>query len=204
MKLDAGHILVGVALLSALGLAGSSVWRTSNSPKTSAVAASVSELIGKDPVFDGNPNSPLTLVVFMDYQCGPCRRLHGQIQDLLREDPKRMRVVYRNLPLSKIHPYAAEAALAALAVRDQGKYLPMHATLIDSDFTSKTVSTLLTKFQIDKKRFDRAMPAARERLLEDQALAKKCGIEYTPSVVVCKGDKAVRLGNPEDFYAYVP
>lgn len=71
----------------------------------------------------GNADGDVTLVVFTDYACGFCRASVPDIDRLLRED-KRLKVVYRELPI--ISRESRSAALMALAAARQGKYDAFH------------------------------------------------------------------------------
>ncbi|HVT12842.1 MAG TPA: thioredoxin domain-containing protein [Fimbriimonadaceae bacterium] len=203
MKIDAGVVLVGIAAISAVGLVGATILRPYRVIGPATVKVPPAELIGDHPMFEGNPNSKLTLVIFMDYECGPCRKEFGEIEEMLKEAPGQIRIVYRNLPLSSVHPYAAEAALAALAARDQGRFWEMHRSLFDARFDSKTIPHLVASLGLDKKRFEHSLATtAKWQLDDDEALAKKCGFEGTPTVVLCKGNTATRLADANDAYAY--
>src|SRR5262249_7595254 len=76
----------------------------------------------------GNPHAPVTLEEFGDFQCPPCGQFATFAEELLKEYDSRLRVVFRNFPLSG-HEHAREAALAAEAAGFQGKFWEMHDTL---------------------------------------------------------------------------
>ncbi|PYK23022.1 MAG: hypothetical protein DME59_18330 [Verrucomicrobia bacterium] len=76
----------------------------------------------------GNPDAPVTLEEFGDFQCPPCGQFAGFVEELLKEYDPRLRVVFRNLPLPN-HEHAREAALAAEAAGFQGKFWEMHDAL---------------------------------------------------------------------------
>ena len=60
----------------------------------------------------GNPEAPVTLEEFGDFQCPPCGNFAGFIDGLVKEYDPRLRLVFRNFPLAN-HKHAREAALAA-------------------------------------------------------------------------------------------
>src|SRR5512132_3996401 len=76
----------------------------------------------------GNPDAPVTLEEFADFQCPPCSQFAPFAEELLREYDSRLRIVFRNFPLPG-HEHAREAALAAEAAGLQGKFWEMHDTL---------------------------------------------------------------------------
>ncbi|WP_197277252.1 DsbA family protein [Sphingomonas profundi] len=71
----------------------------------------------------GAPNGDVTLVEFFDYACGYCRKSVPDIDRLLAED-KRLRIVFRELPI--LGPGSEEAAKASLVAAKQGRFLDFH------------------------------------------------------------------------------
>ena len=68
-------------------------------------------------------DAPITIVEFSDYQCPFCRRWHEEVYEpLLAAYPGKIRFVYRNLPLTSIHPDAMSAAEAAMCAGEQDAY----------------------------------------------------------------------------------
>src|ERR1044071_6030968 len=76
----------------------------------------------------GNPDAPVTLEEFGDFQCPPCGSFAGFAHELLKEYDSRLRIVFRHFPLS-VHEHAREASLAAEAAGSQGRFWAMHDVL---------------------------------------------------------------------------
>src|SRR5881394_1818472 len=76
----------------------------------------------------GNPNAPVTMEEFGDFQCPPCASFATFGEGLLKEYDSRLRIVFRNFPLPA-HEHAREAALAAEAAGLQGRFWEMHDVL---------------------------------------------------------------------------
>ena len=73
----------------------------------------------------GAPEAPLTLIEFSDYQCPFCRRFAETTLPLLKRDyieTGKLRYVFRDFPLDRLHPQARKAAEAAHCAGDQGQY----------------------------------------------------------------------------------
>jgi len=71
----------------------------------------------------GDPNAPVTIIEFSDYQCPFCSRFWAQTLPLLKSeyiDTGKVKFIYRDFPLTSIHPMAQSAAEATECVRDQG------------------------------------------------------------------------------------
>ena len=73
----------------------------------------------------GNPDAPLTLVEYGDYECPFCSRATGAIDEVRAHFGDELRYVWRHLPLERVHPRAFDAARAAEAAGLQGKYFEM-------------------------------------------------------------------------------
>lgn len=88
-----------------------------------------------DPVL-GDPNAPITIIEFSDYQCPFCRKFYSDTFEQLKKnylDTGKAKLVFRDFPLT-IHPAAQSAAEAAECVRAQGgdtAYWDMHNTLFE-------------------------------------------------------------------------
>ena len=74
----------------------------------------------------GNLNAAITLVEYGDFECPHCRRAHPLVKRLLKEKSKELHFVFRNFPLSEIHPHAYSSAIAAEAAGKQDKFWEMH------------------------------------------------------------------------------
>ena len=81
-----------------------------------------------DPVL-GNPDARVTLIEFSDFQCPFCRKLWRETLPEIKKnyiDTGKAKLVYRDFPLSSIHPAAQSAAEAGECADDQGKFWQMH------------------------------------------------------------------------------
>jgi protein-disulfide isomerase len=97
--------------------------------RPSEVVAHVS--VSGNPML-GNPEAPLTLIEFSDYQCPYCRRFFEATLPALQAeyiDTGKLRYVFRDFPLDRIHPQARKVAEAAHCAGEQGKYWEMHDLL---------------------------------------------------------------------------
>jgi len=77
----------------------------------------------------GNPDAPVTVVEYGDYECPYCAAAAPVLRQLVDESDGRVRLVFRNFPLAQLHPFALTAALAAEAAGAQGAFWPMHDLL---------------------------------------------------------------------------
>ena len=82
----------------------------------------------------GDPDAPVTIVEYTDYQCPFCERHHSQtFGNIVSEyvDQGIVRYVFKDFPLN-FHPQAEAAAVAARCAGEQGSFLEMHSALFDA------------------------------------------------------------------------
>jgi protein-disulfide isomerase len=74
----------------------------------------------KDLPSRGNPDAPVTIVEYSDFQCPFCGRAYKMLEDqVLKEYAGKVRVVFKNFPLTNMHPWAESAAVAGACARQQ-------------------------------------------------------------------------------------
>ncbi len=79
----------------------------------------------------GPEDAPVTIVEFSDYQCPFCRRAEPVVEQVLTRYEGKVRFVYRQFPLERIHPLARGASEAALCADDQGRFWDFHSRLFE-------------------------------------------------------------------------
>ncbi|MCW2678025.1 MAG: oxidoreductase [Modestobacter sp.] len=79
----------------------------------------------------GDPDAPVTVLEYGDYECPYCAAAAPVLRRLVAESGGQVRLVFRNYPLPDLHPYALTAALAAEAAAAQGAFWEMHELLFD-------------------------------------------------------------------------
>jgi len=93
------------------------------------------KLLEDDDAVLGDPNAPVTIIEFSDFQCSFCARFHSQTLPQIKSqyiDTGKVKLIYRDFPLHSIHPDAQKAAEAAECAGDQGKYYEYHDLLFSS------------------------------------------------------------------------
>ena len=142
-------------------------------------------IIGNSPVL-GAEDSEITLVEFSDFQCPFCSKSNQVVQSFLDENHNRVRLVYKNLPLSEIHPEALAAARAAWAAGQQGKFWEYHDALFESQESlgnelylemAKNLGLEIDQFTLDREKAD-------EQISKDIELANSLGINGAPLFVM--------------------
>ena len=86
-----------------------------------------------DPII-GNPDAPITIIEFSDFQCPFCARFHIQTLPTIMEEyieKGSVKLVFRDFPIQSIHPNAVPASVAAECANEQGKFKQMHDILFE-------------------------------------------------------------------------
>jgi protein-disulfide isomerase len=80
----------------------------------------------------GPEDGEVILVEYGDYECPHCGRAYPIVQQVQKHFGKRLRLVFRNFPLSEMHPHAEAAAEVAEFAGAQGKFWEMHDRLFEN------------------------------------------------------------------------
>ncbi len=81
-------------------------------------------------VFEGNPDAPVMIAEFSDFQCPFCKRWSEQVLPPLREQlGDQVALAFLHYPITQIHPNAGNASVAAICAGEQGKFWEMHDLL---------------------------------------------------------------------------
>ena len=133
----------------------------------------------------GNSKGDVTIVEFMDYNCGWCKKSVKEMQSLVGAD-KKVRVVMKEFPIFGAgSEYAARAALASVK---QGKYWKFHQALFASEnkITPEVTDQIATEQGLDvaKMKADMKDPAIDTAVQKNQALATALAFTGTPAFIV--------------------
>jgi protein-disulfide isomerase len=149
-----------------------------------AVSANAEALKGTPAEVAVNPDGDVTLVEFMDYHCGYCRRMMPSLRDLVEKD-KGVRFVLKEFPI--LGPDSVVAARAAIAARNQGRYWDMHLALMESeDISLEGVRAVGQQLGLDMAKLEADMnaPETEKVLGDDMQLARQLGLGGTPAFVL--------------------
>jgi protein-disulfide isomerase len=197
-----------VALVALTALAGSPLLCQTMQPDRVTIRAdeTMSGRSAAKPVhIRGNPDAPVTLEEFGDFECPSCKNLATFIDQLVKEYHPRVRLIFRNFSLP-MHQFARDAALAAEAAGLQGRYWEMHDMLFQEQavWSSATDAQLLFDtyaealgLDLDEFRKDVKSDKARERVESDQARAKALGVKTAPTLFVDRREMGMNERNPQ-------
>ncbi|MGH9847083.1 MAG: DsbA family protein, partial [Blastocatellia bacterium] len=149
----------------------------------------------------GNPKGDVTMVVFLDYRCGYCKRLEPVLRALMKQDPG-VRIVMKDVPI--LGPESVLAARVALAARAKGQYADFfHAFLTAEELNTKSIDAIAARFGWTDASAKVAENKEVDQLLEDNyALANRLSLSGTPAIVI--GDRLLEgAANLETLLALV-
>ena len=179
-----------------LALVNAAAWRRSAvallaatigcGPTAPTTPASLKVPLGDSPQ-RGPADAWVTLVEFADFECPFCRGEEPVVRDLASIYGADLRVVFKHLPLTSLHPHAQAAAVAAVCAGDQGKFWEMHDLLFTAsalDGTALQGGAASIGLDVPTWQACTLGPDAASRVAADVALATSLGVGGTPTFAV--------------------
>jgi protein-disulfide isomerase len=138
--------------------------------------------------FQGFEDAPVTLVEYGDYECPHCGRAHPIVRAVQQAMGDQLRFVFRNFPLSEMHPHAQHAALASESAGEQGVFWEMHHALFthQRDLSDTAIKTLATQVGADpEKTISEILLGKHEpKVKEDFLSGVRSGVNGTPTFFI--------------------
>jgi protein-disulfide isomerase len=196
-------ILIGLYLPSIL------TQQTSDKGNTGSERIPVST--DDDPII-GSPDAPVTIIEFSDFQCPFCAAFFSETLPTIKTDyidTEKVRMVYRDFPLSNIHPHAEEAAEAANCASEQGKFWEYHDLLFQnqqiwaSGNTTVELRGYASNLGLDETAFDQCLSSGRyaDEVSKDLMDGQTAGVTGTPTFFI-NGLKVVGA-QPSDVFTSI-
>jgi protein-disulfide isomerase len=160
-----------------------------------------------DHVF-GPTSGKTILIEYGDFQCPACGSAYPILKDVTDTYKDKLTFIFRNNPLTTIHPNARAGAAAAEAAGLQGKYWQMHDALYENQesWSSAATDKRLSFFEsyakqvgvanIDKFKTDMESKGVSDKINFDLALGKKIPVTGTPTILL--GGKQIDSGTWSD------
>jgi protein-disulfide isomerase len=181
------------------GNAGRAVSSSSSTSSTTSPAPSSSTPTGTpapgaEPAHvRGDESAPVLIEEYGDFQCPPCGALYPVMKKVEGEMGTRVKVIFRNYPLMKIHKNALDAARAAEAAGLQGKFWEMHDMLYEKQGEWSVMPDARPVFEefartlkldVDRFRADLDGLPVNSRIRSDITRADSIGVKGTPTVFI--------------------
>lgn len=134
----------------------------------------------------GPEEASITLVEYGDFQCPDSQDAYFVLKELKQENPGRIRHVFRQFPLTDVHPHALDAAKASEAAGALGKFWEMHAALYErrTHLHKDELTMLAEETGLARADFEQAFndPQAYASVREDVDGLRPTGIGRTPTL----------------------
>jgi protein-disulfide isomerase len=144
----------------------------------------------KDNPFKGPENAKVVIQEFSDFQCPFCSRVNPTVEQILKEYPKEVKVVWRNMPL----PFHADAPLAAEAAHEvfvqagNKGFWKYHEKLFANQQAIKRpdLEKYAEELGVDMAKFKAALDNHTHKAIVDKDIeaAKQAGVSGTPAFTV--------------------
>ena len=208
-------ILGGVAVIgvvAAVYTTGSTVFSNAATEPVDLGEVSDEELIAlAQPGEMGDPDAPISVVEFGDYQCPGCAMFAQNTKPLIElnlVETGRAKFVFYDLPLVGIHSNSFLASRASHCAGDQNGYWEYHNTLFDNQFSWAASGDPVGNFVgyaralgLDEAAFRDCLNSDRhaDRVSANLRLASALNLTSTPSVMVSRGTGAARRLPATDY-----
>ncbi len=148
----------------------------------------------------GNPDGDITVVEFMDYRCGYCKKAFPEVESLLSADGN-IRFIVKEFPiLGEQSVLGSQFAIAAHMIGGDDAYEAVHETLMNynGEITAESLSRLADSLDMDGAAIIAKMsdPEVARRITANRALGQALDISGTPTFVI--QDQMVRGYVPVD------
>jgi len=185
-----GALIVGAAIF----LSGNKGAKTNGTPLPSIAPANIS--LAGEPV-EGSANAKVTMIEFSDFQCPFCGRFFSDAYPQIKQnyiDAGKVKLVFKNFPLTQIHANAEKAAEASECAFEQNKFWEYHDKLFQNQ-NNLGVSDLKKYAQqvdLDAQKFNSCLDTGKYASRVSQELQEgiAAGVDGTPSFFI-NGNKIV-------------
>jgi protein-disulfide isomerase len=159
--------------------------------------------VGNSPV-EGPKDAKVVITEFSDYQCPFCSQADALIQQVRAANPE-VAFVYKQFPLTSIHPNAMPASKAAIAAGKQGKYWEMHKLLFANQraLGADQLKEYAKQIGLDVPKWETDMnsPEVAEQINVEMKEAQTAEVRGTPTIFV--NGKRLQTRSVEGFKAAI-
>lgn len=170
----------------------------SNKKDTVTFKGDATKIITDGPISDhvfGADNQKVLLIEYGDFQCPACGNMFPHVKQLKEQYKDKLTFVFRDMPLTNIHPNALAAATAAEAAGLQDKFYEMHDLLYQTqtNWANASVNDRAVLFEnlakqlgldISKFKNDLTNPNIDQKIARDRSTANHFSITSTPTFVL--------------------
>jgi protein-disulfide isomerase len=202
---------VGIAIASIAGLALLVFLAGRNGPTSEPVInENVRDVNTQEDIIVGNPNAPVALINYSDFQCPACADYNSTLKQIEAMYPEDVVIVYRIFPIDSIHKNAQISAQAAWAAWQMDKFIEMKDELYNNQSSWENLDNPEEEFikyagsiGLDEAEFEELMNSseAEEFVNIQRAESISLGLNATPTFFL--GKTRINARTFEDFKALI-
>jgi protein-disulfide isomerase len=144
------------------------------------------EVAATDPI-KGNPNAPITIVEYSDFQCPYCARVNPTLEQVMKTYGDKVKIVFKDFPLPN-HPQAPKAAEAAHCAGEQGKFWELHDRMFANQQALQVpnIKEYATAVGLDMNAFSQCLDSGKHaaRVTENLRTGEALGVGSTPTLYI--------------------
>ena len=205
-KKQAWFIVAFLVLVTAGTIAAAVLSQGSQTDVSGFVATTVPAIDSSDHV-RGNASAKVTLIEYGDFECPACAQWDTIVKQIEANYGSKVRIAFRNYPLTQIHQNAQISAQAAEAAGLQGKYWEMHELLYakqrewesvpNDQVVASHFDVYARQLGLDVARFntDIASQAIKDRIARDVKTGYEAKIDHTPTFFLNES----QIPNPDGY-----
>ncbi len=177
-------LLIGVPAFYELAMHG----EVAPPPPPAATESTAAKLVRPDSYITGNPNAAVTVVEFGDLECPVCGSEQAVVHQIRAKYANQIRFVYRQFPLTHIHPFSERMAEASECAGEQGKFWEAIDKIYSrqTDLTEEGLKRDAAEIGLDIPKFNQCMASGEEaeRVRRDQEDGVALRVIGTPTFFV--------------------
>ena len=163
----------------------------------------ISKLTDNGSPIMGDPDAPITILEWGDYQCTFCYKFHQDTMDIINEEfikTGKVKVIFKDFPLNG--PDSKLAAESSYCAHDQGKYWEYHDQLYENWagertgwITREALSEFAKSINLDTAEFNKCLNESKHenKINSIYEFGKQIGIDATPSFLVFNDEKIIKI-----------
>ena len=176
---------------------------TGTADNNNSNALTISKLTDNGSPIMGDPDAPITILEWGDYQCTFCYKFHQDTLDIINDEfikTGKVKVIFKDFPLNGLDSkLAAESSYCA---HDQGKYWEYHNQLYENWagertgwITREALSEFAKSINLDTAKFNKCLNESKyeNKINSIYEFGKQIGIDATPSFLVFNDEKIIKI-----------
>lgn len=208
-----GFAMIAIAIFftSKDTVSPSPVLNQATSEKEGTVTDSTPRTVDETDYIRGNPNAPILIIEYSDYECPFCKQYHETLKRIMDQYGVNGKIawVYRQFPIVQLHPNAGKISEAALCVGEIGgndafwKFSDM--IFLERDIDAPTNVTRLPQYAVDagitKEEYIECLDSGRneEKVLASVEEGFRIGARGTPHTVLIVGDQQAVISGAQPY-----